>query len=83
MARQRQRMSFPPGQLGSGVPCEPLSRRRSVMSDAMIMPVVVRPRPIWQLYTSAAPSGGAQARAASTAKSLVFGAFSSVTGTRR
>ena len=53
-----------------------------MIRDAMIMPVVVRPRPIWQLYRSAAPSGGAQARAANTAKSLLLGAFSSVTGTR-
>ena len=28
----------------------------------MIMPVVVRPRPIWQLKTSAAPGGGSQQR---------------------
>jgi hypothetical protein len=36
--------------------------RRRVSRLAMTMPVVVRPRPIWQLNTSAAPAGGSQQR---------------------
>ena len=44
----------------------PAMRRRSCSSDAMTMPVVVRPRPIWQLNTSAAPSGESPSRAWTT-----------------
>jgi len=45
---------------GAGLP-RPRSKappRRRTSSDAMIMPVVVRPRPIWQLKIRAASAGG-------------------------
>jgi hypothetical protein len=45
-------------------------------------PVVVRPRPIWQLKTSAASGGTSHSRAMSSSKSESLGAFSSVMGTR-
>ena len=41
----------------------------STAAPAAVPPVVVRPRPIWQLNTRAAPSGGAQHRWISSSKS--------------
>ena len=50
---------------------------------AIAIPVVVLPRPIWQLKKSRAPGGARQQRARRRSKSASFGAFSSVMGTRR
>ena len=66
---------------------------RSSTMEAMIIPVVVRPRPIWQLNTVADGSWPCATRASSSwamrhtrctsrSTSLSLGAFSSVTGTR-